>query len=157
MTNREFFAQQVRDELKMFLGVLEALPEAELDYRPHPKSRSVRELVGHLIAEVQGLVELAGTGEIHYQDMAPFDSLSAGATAFRHAHEQLAERVQALSNQTWEAEIGKLFVGRTIEMPIYKMMWWLFHDMIHHRGQLSTYIRPMGGQVPPIYGPSADS
>jgi uncharacterized damage-inducible protein DinB len=36
------------------------------------------------------------------------------------------------------------------------MLWGLLFDMIHHRGQLSTYIRPMGGKVPAIYGPSAD-
>ena len=35
-------------------------------------------------------------------------------------------------------------------------LWYLFFDAIHHRGQLSTYIRPMGGQVPSIYGPSGD-
>jgi uncharacterized damage-inducible protein DinB len=36
-------------------------------------------------------------------------------------------------------------------------MWDFFFDAIHHRGQLSTYLRPMGGTVPSIYGPSADS
>ena len=36
------------------------------------------------------------------------------------------------------------------------MAWGLFLDLVHHRGQLSTYIRPMGGKVPSIYGPSAD-
>jgi len=37
-----------------------------------------------------------------------------------------------------------------------KMAWGLFLDLIHHRGQLSVYIRPMGGKVPSIYGPSGD-
>jgi uncharacterized damage-inducible protein DinB len=37
------------------------------------------------------------------------------------------------------------------------MMWFFFFDIIHHRGQLSTYVRPMGGAVPSIYGPSADT
>jgi uncharacterized damage-inducible protein DinB len=35
--------------------------------------------------------------------------------------------------------------------------WMLLLDAIHHRGQLSTYLRPMGGTVPSIYGPSADT
>jgi uncharacterized damage-inducible protein DinB len=38
-----------------------------------------------------------------------------------------------------------------------EMAWGFIFDLIHHRGQLATYIRPMGGKVPAIYGPSADS
>jgi uncharacterized damage-inducible protein DinB len=37
-----------------------------------------------------------------------------------------------------------------------KMAWGLLLDLIHHRGQLSVYIRNMGGRVPAIYGPSGD-
>jgi uncharacterized damage-inducible protein DinB len=36
-------------------------------------------------------------------------------------------------------------------------MWLALFDAVHHRGQLTTYIRPMGGKVPSVYGPSADS
>jgi uncharacterized damage-inducible protein DinB len=36
------------------------------------------------------------------------------------------------------------------------LLWIALFDTVHHRGQLSTYIRPMGGNVPSIYGPSAD-
>ncbi len=47
--------------------------------------------------------------------------------------------------------------GQTrMEMPISGFVWMFFFDAIHHRGQLSTYIRPMGGKVPSIYGPSGD-
>jgi uncharacterized damage-inducible protein DinB len=40
--------------------------------------------------------------------------------------------------------------------PVKNRLWLFFFDAIHHRGQLSTYIRPMGGKVPSIYGPSGD-
>jgi uncharacterized damage-inducible protein DinB len=43
------------------------------------------------------------------------------------------------------------------EQPIGQFLWFIFVDAIHHRGQLSAYLRPMGGNVPAIYGPSADS
>ena len=43
-----------------------------------------------------------------------------------------------------------------MEMPVSQFLWMFFFDAIHHRGQLSTYIRPMGGKVPSIYGPSGD-
>jgi uncharacterized damage-inducible protein DinB len=47
--------------------------------------------------------------------------------------------------------------GRVLfEVPLDEMFRLGLFDAIHHRGQLSVYIRPMGGRVPSIYGPSAD-
>jgi uncharacterized damage-inducible protein DinB len=43
-----------------------------------------------------------------------------------------------------------------MEKPIGEWLLFVLFDAIHHRGQLSAYIRPMGGKVPAIYGPSAD-
>jgi uncharacterized damage-inducible protein DinB len=42
------------------------------------------------------------------------------------------------------------------EQPVGTFLWFILFDAIHHRGQLSAYLRPMGGKVPSIYGPSAD-
>ncbi len=47
---------------------------------------------------------------------------------------------------------GKVLWTDTLE----NMVWGFLFDMVHHRGQLTAYIRPMGGKVPAIYGPSAD-
>ncbi len=44
-----------------------------------------------------------------------------------------------------------------VTLPRTNMMWFFFFDIIHHRGQRSTYVRPMGGAVPSIYGPSANT
>ena len=41
-------------------------------------------------------------------------------------------------------------------MPVIELMWFMVMDSIHHRGQLSVYLRMMGAKVPSIYGPSAD-
>jgi len=58
----------------------------------------------------------------------------------------------------WQSD-SKMFMGdkMTWKSSKGKMAWGFLLDLIHHRGQLSTYIRPMGGKVPSIYGPSADS
>ena len=42
------------------------------------------------------------------------------------------------------------------EDTVQNMLWGFLFDMVHHRGQLSSYLRPMGGKVPAIYGPSGD-
>jgi len=57
-----------------------------------------------------------------------------------------------LEKPTQFAVDGRVFY----ETSMGHMCWLGLLDVIHHRGQLTVYIRPMGGKVPAIYGPSAD-
>src|SRR5664280_1522328 len=84
-------------------------------------------------------------------------AIAAAAIALEKAQAQLLERVARLDKATWEREAEFAMDGHVAwKAPLGEMMWGLLFDAIHHRGQLSTYIRPMGGKVPSIYGPSAD-
>jgi uncharacterized damage-inducible protein DinB len=60
-------------------------------------------------------------------------------------------------DRAWEKK-GKFFFGTPTpwEDTIQNFVWGFLHDAIHHRGQLTAYLRPMGSKVPSIYGPSAD-
>jgi uncharacterized damage-inducible protein DinB len=154
MTNREFFIGQASRELAPFVRLFEALPGDKLDYRPHPQSRSARELVGHLLAEMHGLEELARTKQVRHQAMLPFDSLEDAASSFQEAHQAVIEQVGNLSDADWETGQSAYILSpeHKAEGPVFRIGWMLLNDMIHHRGQLSTYVRPMGGQMPVIYG-----
>ena len=61
--------------------------------------------------------------------------------------------------EKWDNEMVSLSVcGNPFgTMPRFQMMWFFLNDIIHHRGQLSAYLRPMGGKNPAIYGWSADT
>jgi uncharacterized damage-inducible protein DinB len=84
--------------------------------------------------------------------------LQDGLRAYRQAHDALAEQLQAMDDATWELPGRFLLDGKVIyEFPRRDLAWMLLFDGLHHRGQLSTYLRPMGGRVPSIYGPSGDS
>lgn len=158
MTNREFFLHHCAAEFPRFLGVLEATPADRLEFRPHPKSRSAYELIGHLIGHEQDLVELAGTGRINHRMQVPFTTLPDGLATYRQAHESLEQQVRAMNDAAWESPGQFLLDGKVIyEYPRRDLAWMLLFDGLHHRGQLSTYLRPMGGKVPSIYGPSGDS
>jgi len=63
------------------------------------------------------------------------------------------------SDSKWNEESVELLVNGNplLTMPRANMMWFFLFDIIHHRGQLSTYIRPMGGKNPAVYGYSADT
>jgi uncharacterized damage-inducible protein DinB len=158
MTNREFFLHHCGSEFPRFLGELEAVPAGQLEFRPHAKSRSAYELIGHLIGHEQDLLELAGTGTINHRMQVPFSTLQDGLAAYRLAHEALEQQLAAMSDPAWESQGRFLLDGKVIyEYPRRDLAWLLLFDGLHHRGQLSTYLRPMGGRVPSIYGPSGDS
>ena len=158
MTNREFFLQHAAAEFPRFLGVFEATPADQLAFRPHPKCRSAYELIGHLLGHEQDLVELAGTGSINHRMQVPFTTLQEGLAKYQQAHDALLQHLHAMDDATWESQGRFLLDGNVIyELPRRDLAWMLLFDGLHHRGQLSTYLRPMGGKVPSIYGPSGDS
>lgn len=158
MTHREYFANLLAGEKDRFQRVLAAVPEGDLDWRPAPKSRTARELVGHLIAHDLDLEELISTGTCNHRMQLPFDSMAEARAIYDRANDAAVRAARAATDEQWESP-GKFCVeGKTLyELPRHQLVWVLFLDAVHHRGQLSVYLRPMGGKVPPIYGPSADT
>ena len=158
MSNQAFFLQTLSGETKRFHNVVAALPADKLEYRHDPRSRSAAELVGHLIGHFEDLVELLDAGEIHHRMQVPFRDLNDALSILDRGIENAVARLNGVSDDAW-AQAGDFFIGdRSImKAPRQVMAWILLFDAIHHRGQISTLIRPMGGKVPSIYGPSADT
>lgn len=158
MTHREFFIQCWEQEHPTFMKVLRAVPASKLDYRPDPRSRSAAELVWLQVLEKRCWPELLETGKINWKVPPPTMSLEMMIEAYDNAHTDLAPRVKKLDDKTWEKKSTQFLIdGRVyIETTLGHMFWIGLFDAIHHRGQLTVYIRAMGGRVPSIYGPSAD-
>jgi len=71
---------------------------------------------------------------------------------------ELTDVVSRMDDESWNRTAQFYYQGKVVsEQPVGQFLWFILFDAIHHRGQLSAYLRPMGGQVPSIYGPSADS
>lgn len=158
MNNQTFFHQTMSQEFERFHNVLAALPGENLAFKHEPRSRSARELVGHIIGHVDDMIELIDAGVIHHRMEVPFANHEAAVKAFDTSYQTLLTKLERVSDENW-AKIGDFRVGdRSIyQAPVQALAWMLLLDAVHHRGQLSTCIRPMGGKVPSIYGPSADS
>jgi uncharacterized damage-inducible protein DinB len=156
MNDREFFCQRHQAEFPTFKSVIAALPLAQFTYRPHERSPSTLDVVWTLANEIGACSTMIDTGEVHW---APAEAPTANEAvkAFHANYQALNDRVNALGEEQWTRS-AKLYMGDTLfmEQPLGYFLWYLFFDAIHHRGQLSTYIRPMGGRVPSIYGPSGD-
>jgi uncharacterized damage-inducible protein DinB len=157
MTNLEFCIARRKAELPAFVRVLKALPEARLDYRPDPKARTAAELAWMLVSEESALVSLLGTGVIEWTDTKPPNRVDEIVAVFERDGAAVNAKLATLVEADW-AKRGKFMVGDAAvwEDTVGQMVWGFLFDAIHHRGQLSTYLRPMGGKVPSIYGPTAD-
>lgn len=156
MTNLEFHVARRKAELPAFVKVLKALPAAKLDYRPHPKSRSAAELAWVLAAEEKALLDLLDTGTIDWKESKP-PSLDEIVGTYERSAAAVNARLEKLDAAAWQKPAKFLMGGQAVwEATTNEMFWGFLFDAIHHRGQLSTYLRPMGGKVPAIYGPSAD-
>jgi uncharacterized damage-inducible protein DinB len=157
LSTREFLVARRNAEQPAFRRVLDALPSSQWDFKPHERSPSAAGIAWTLTSEAVGCCDLARQGYVDWQPSpAP-----AAADEIRALHErsyvELTRLVGSLSEEAW-ARSGQFRVGgkTMIDLPLGELLWFFFFDAIHHRGQLSTYIRPMGGKVPAIYGPSGD-
>jgi uncharacterized damage-inducible protein DinB len=157
MSNREFFRARWIAESKAFVNVLKALPEGKGDYRPHPRSRSAAELAWVLAREAEGMVAFLERGEVDWQETPPPAKLQQIVESYAAASDNVARRLKKVDDTAWAVPARFKMGGHVaFEEPLGQMLWSFLFDAIHHRGQLSTYIRPMGGKVPSIYGPSGD-
>lgn len=157
MTFRDFYLKRLESETPAMLKVIRALPADKLDYRPHPRSRSAGELVAVLVGEIACSVEMCEKGEINWVDPKGATSAENAAAEYERHQKKFAELLQKVDDATWGKKIPLLMGGQKVHESTFSgMCWELLFDAVHHRGQLSAYIRPMGGKVPSIYGPSAD-
>jgi uncharacterized damage-inducible protein DinB len=76
---------------------------------------------------------------------------------FEQWSNELTDVAARMDDVSWNRTAQFYYQGRLVsEQPVGQFLWFILFDAIHHRGQLSTYLRPMGANVPSIYGPSGD-
>ena len=157
MSTREFCITRRKSETPTFVKVLKAVPQARRDYRPDPRSRTAAELAGLLAYEEASLLSLLDTGTVQWKDQPAPTNMADVVASFERSAQAVTERLERLDEKGWTRQGRFLMEGAPAwEDTIENFVWGMFFDAIHHRGQLSTYLRPMGGKVPSIYGPSAD-
>ena len=106
--------------------------------------------------ELKALIDVVDTGKSEWADSKP-PSRDEMIGMFEKWSTELLDKVAALDDASQERNAQFLYQGNVVmERPTVEFLWDFMFDAIHHRGQLSAYLRPMGGKVPSIYGPSAD-
>ena len=155
-TVREYYQQCLDAEKSAFLKVMTAVPADKADYKPDPRSTSARDLVWLLAFELADACELIDRGELSFVERAS-PGVAESITAYEKNFAALQARLVSLDDAKWDSKAKLVMDGKTMwETTLGDMLFGFLFDAVHHRGQLSTYLRPMGAKVPSIYGPSAD-
>ena len=152
---RGYLLPQVRSEQAVTRRVLAAIPAGRGDYRPDEKSRSATRLAWHLAGTEMWFLD----GVIHRafrdEEWTP-DPTATGAQIAEWYETEGARRVaqiEALSGEDLIAPVNWLGLRND---PAVTYLSVAIRHTVHHRGQLSAYLRAMGGRVPAIYVESAD-
>jgi uncharacterized damage-inducible protein DinB len=141
--------------------LLERVPEAQFDWRPHARSMPLGQLANHLSSVVGwGLTTLTAGGF----DLAgtPPPASPASKEALLDGYDEIVRKTRAALVGTNDAELmapWSLRHGRDVVFTMPRAAVWrsfVLNHLIHHRGQLTVYLRLRDIAVPSIYGPSAD-
>lgn len=151
-----FYRERHRVESPTTARVLNALPAVGFSYTPHPGSSNAGNTAWTIVRGLRASLELLSSPSVAVCLESHPDRQTLVAQ-FAETSNAIGERLANISQQNWCEERIVTSNGVTILRQPLGQILWLFHvDGIHHRGQLSTYLRPLGAAVPSIYGPSGD-
>jgi len=153
---RQIMLDGVTRELETTKKVLAAIPDAKAQFQPDPHARTAWDLAWHLAnTDVQFL---DGIADLEFKMETPEEKDKPKTVAelvdwYDKNFKRAADRVRAMTPQQLTTPIE--FFG-VFNLPAVSYLGFLNNHSIHHRGQLATYLRPMGAKCPSIYGGSYD-
>src|SRR5262245_59217428 len=147
------FMDTMKLETETTKKVIRAVPEDKKSYKPDQKAKSADELAWHIATSEIWCLDLVVTGKPGvFETPAPPPTIDAILEWYQANHR---DRVNKLEKLTADQLVTRISLG-PMELPVVSYLNFLNLHTAHHRGQLATYLRPMGSKVPSIYGGSAD-
>jgi uncharacterized damage-inducible protein DinB len=148
-------------EMTMTRKVLERVPDDRRDWKPHPKSFSLGALATHVANLPTWGSETLNRSEIDVGGTPPLAALPSTGEILAAFDTNVAAARAALTGKT-DAELAGMWSLRRSGKTLFSMpkavVWRSFvvSHLIHHRAQLTVYLRLLDVPVPALYGPSAD-
>jgi len=148
------FLETFRQEHATTMRVLMAIPPDQLAFKPHEKSMSCGELAWHVAYSPLGIAKAIAAGDFGAYQQPPLPNDLQAIVAGAETYFNLAS--ETIAKFTPETLQGSIPMPNGQKLASATFFWVNLFHLIHHRGQLSVYVRMTGGKVPSIYGPSAD-
>lgn len=157
-TVADFLIADFENEMQTTLRVMAAVPDSHLDYKPDVIAKTGLGLLRHIALEDSWLLNCIASGAFtpppDDSDACGIMSPADGAARYRRDVPVALDRVRAMTGDQLNTVLDLLGL---VQAPAINFLSMALKHSVHHRGQLSTYLRPMGGKVPGIYGPTADA
>lgn len=151
---RAMMLDGIQREAEITQKVIAAVPDAKADYRPDPNARTAKELAWHLAnTDVQFL---DGIADLNFKMDNPEHKPQTSAEVATWYAENMKRGAERVSQMTGEQLVTPINFFGVFNLPAVAYLGFLNNHSIHHRGELATYLRPMGSKVPSIYGGSYD-
>ena len=138
-------------------NVIAAIPLDKGDYRPHAVVKTALELAWHIAASENRFLDAVAAGKFNFDGSARPESVRNSADVVAWYAESFARNIQRLQQLSPEQLTKPIDFRGIFQFPAVLYLQIGLNHSIHHRGQLSTYLRPMGAKVPSIYGESYDA
>ena len=152
----ESFLPSISMEWEITKKVFEAIPEGGPEYRPDPKARTASEIAWHIVSSEIWFLDGLSKGEFPMEEKQQPAEIKRIADMIAWYEESAPPAVERLRKMAPEDLAKPLSFFGLFNYPAVVYLGFLLSHTVHHRGQISTYLRPMGGKVPSIYGGSAD-
>lgn len=153
----DFALRTLKTEQPLTRRVIEAIPLDKGDYRPDAVAKSALDLAWHIVGAEHRFMDGVAAGVFDFSNTGRPADLKTSADVARWYADTFEKDLQRLSGMTAEQLVKPIdFRGLFQRQALEYLHIALIHS-IHHRGQLSMYLRPMGAKVPAIYGESYDS
>ena len=147
----------LKNEHRITKSVIEAIPLDKSDYRPDEISKSALDLAWHIVATEMRFLEALPAGEFDLSPRPRPESIRNSADLAAWYADNFEPRFERLTKLSNEQLIKIIDFRGLFQLPAVMYLNFVLQHSIHHRGQLSMYLRPMGAKVPAIYGESYDS
>jgi uncharacterized damage-inducible protein DinB len=154
---RDSAIRSIKSEQPVTQRVIEAIPLDKGDYRPDDIGKTALELAWHMVGAEHRFAEAVSTGAFDFTNTGRPAGLANSADIARWYSETAQADVARLATLPAEALLKIVDFRGLFQLPAVAYLDFSLHHVIHHRGQLSMYLRPMGAKVPAIYGESYDS
>lgn len=138
-------------------SVIAAIPADKADYRPDTIGRSAIDLAWHIVAAETRFLQAVASGAFDFSGGPRPESIRTPADVVEWYSERFAKDIDRLKQLTGDQLIKIIDFRGMFQFPAVVYVQIGLNHSIHHRGQLSMYLRPMGAKVPSIYGESYDA
>jgi len=151
------FLPGLRNEHRITKSIIEAIPRDKGDYRPDAISKTAMELAWHIVVAEMRFLDALPAGGFDFSPRPRPDSIRNSQELADWYAEQIEPRFEKLTALSNEQLLKVVDLRGMFQQPAVMYLDLLIRHSVHHRGQLSMYLRPMGAKVPSIYGESYDA